>query len=276
MSAALCSAVTITPAGARWRTELEELWRYRELLLFLAWRDLRVRYRQTLLGATWAFCEPLLNVLVFTLVFHRLAGVESGPPYPLYCCAGMLAYTAFSRGLRATTLSLTANAGLLTKAYFPRLVLPLAANLATFADLGCAVLMYAALACWYGYVPGLAVLTLPFWAALAAIISLGLGLALAAINVRFRDVSQAVPFLAQLWMLATPVGYPLSAVPPEWRGVYALNPLVGAVEGMRWCLLPGTPLPLAAVALSVGVSAVLLTAGLAVFFRAQLRFADIV
>jgi lipopolysaccharide transport system permease protein len=257
--------------------ELRELWRYRELLGFLAWRDLRVRYRQTLLGAAWALLEPLVNVVLFTLVFNRLAGLQSGAvPYPLYCCAALVLWTFFGRALRSATVSLVANAGLVTKAYFPRLILPLAGQLATLVDFCCALAMYFVLLAYYGVALTPAVWTVPLWVLLAAVNALGIGLALAAINVRYRDVSQMVPFLVQVWMLATPVAYPLSAVPARWHLLYTLNPMVGVVEGMRWALLPGYPLDVGALIPSVGIAAILLAIGLTWFRATQRRFADIV
>jgi lipopolysaccharide transport system permease protein len=258
-------------------TELRELWRYRELLGFLAWRDLRVRYRQTLLGAAWALLEPLANVVLFTLVFNRLAGLKSGAvPYPLYCCAALVLWTFFGRALRSATISLVANAGLVTKAYFPRLILPLAGQLATLVDFLCALVMYFALLAYYGVAVTPAALTVPLWVLLAAVNALGIGLALASVNVRFRDVSQMVPFLVQVWMLATPVAYPLAAVPARWHSLYTLNPMVGVVEGMRWALLPNYAFDPNLLVPSIGVAAILLIIGLTWFRATQRRFADIV
>lgn len=254
-----------------------ELWQARELLGFLAWRDIRVRYRQTLLGAGWALLEPLVTVVVFTLVFNRLAGLDSGPvPYPVYCCAGVLLWTFFARSLRAVTVSLVANAGLVTKAYFPRLILPLAAQSATLVDFGCALLMFFALAAYYGSPLVISLVTVPFWVALAALNALGVGLVLAAVNVRFRDVSQAVPFLTQIWMFASPVAYPLASVPERWRYAYQLNPMVGVVEGMRWALLPGYGFDATLLLPSMLMGVGLLLSGLWWFRRTQRRFADIV
>ena len=267
----------IQTAQRRKLLDLRELWRYRELLGFLAWRDLRVRYRQTLLGAAWALLEPLISVVVFTLVFSRLAGLRSGDiPYPLYCYAGLVLWTFFGRALRSTTVSLVANAGLITKAYFPRLVLPLSGQLATLADFACGLLMYFALLAYYRVTPGLGLLTIPLWVLLAALTALGIGLILAAVNVRFRDVSQAVPFLTQVWMFATPVAYPLSAISAAWRSVYLLNPMVGVVEGMRWALLPGYAFDPTLLLPTFAVGLVLLAAGLTWFRATERRFADIV
>ncbi len=269
--------ITISARRQRLVSELAELWRGRELLGFLAWRDICVRYRQTLLGPIWALLEPAVGVLIFTLLFNRMVGLTAGAaPYPLFCYAGMLGWILFSRGLLAITLSLTSNAGLLTKAYFPRLALPCASLLTAAVDFGCAFALFIVLALYYRANPGWALLTLPAWTALVALHALGVGLALAAINVRFRDISRAVPFLTQTWLLATPVGYPLSAVPDRWLAWYRWNPMVGATEGLRWALLPGYPLDVPAVLASLLLAAIFLLGGLLCFRTYQRNFADIV
>lgn len=259
------------------RVELGELWRFRELLGFLAWRDVRVRYAQTLMGAAWALLEPLVGVLVFTLIFNRVAGFEAGDvPYPLHCFAAMLLWTFFSRALRDVATSLVVNAPVLRKVYFPRLALPCAALLATLVDLACMLLMYFLLLAYYGLAPTPRLLTLPLWIALAAINVLGMGLLLSAINVRFRDVTRVLPFLIQVWLFVTPVAYPLEKIPAAWLGVYSLNPMVGVVEATRWALLPGYALDAALLAPSVAVGMCLLAAGMMYFVRAQREFADVI
>lgn len=253
------------------------LWQARDLLGLLAWRDVQVRYRQTLLGVAWAVLEPLVSVLLFVLVFNRLAGFSSGAvPYAVHCYVALLVWTFFARALRAATVSLVANSGLVTKAYFPRLVLPLAAQAATLVDLTCALALGGVLLAWYGVTPGWAVLTLPLWLGLAWLHALGLGLLLAAVNVRFRDVSQALPFLTHVWLLATPVAYPLAAVPARWQAWYLLNPLAGVVEGTRFALLPGHAWPGVALATSAALGLLMLLVGLRYFHATQQRFADIV
>jgi lipopolysaccharide transport system permease protein len=259
------------------RVELAELWRFRELLGFLAWRDVRVRYAQTLMGAMWALLEPLVGVLVFTLIFNRVAGFEAGDvPYPLYCFAAMLLWTFFSRALRDVATSLVVNAPVLRKVYFPRLALPCAALLATLVDLACMLVMYFFLLAYYGLAPTPRLLTLPLWIALAGVNVLGIGLMLSAINVRFRDVTRALPFLIQVWLFVTPVAYPLDKIPAAWLDVYSLNPMVGVVEATRWALLPGYALNAALLVPSLVVGVCLLAAGTMYFVRAQREFADVI
>ena len=269
---------TVIEAGAKHAlVGWGDLWRYRELLGFLAWRDLRVRYRQTLLGAAWALLEPFASVILFTLLFNRLAGFDSDAiPYPLFCYAGVLLWSFFHRALRTTTVCLVANAALVTKAYFPRLVLPLSGLLPTLVDFCCALLMFFVLAAWFGVPVGWPVLTLPFWVLLAALNAMGVGLILASVNVRFRDVSQAVPFLAQIWMFATPVAYPLKEIPARWLSLYLLNPMVGVVEGVRWALLPNYDYSPVLLLPSFIIGFIFLIAGLAWFQHTQRRYADIV
>lgn len=257
--------------------DLRELWCFRDLLLLLAWRDIRVRYRQTALGMAWAVAEPLVSVVLFTVLFNRLAGVEAGrTPYVLHCAAGLLIWTHFARALRGTTASLVANSNLATKVYFPRLVLPLAAQLAALVDFVFAFAAYLALAAFCGALPTAALVTLPFWLLLASLAALGVGLLCGAINVRYRDVSQALPLLIQTWMFLTPVVYPLNLVPAEHRWLYALNPLVGIVEAARGALLPEASFDPWLVGPALGGVLVALLVGLGAFRAVERRFADIV
>ncbi len=254
-----------------------ELWRFRELLLLLAWRDIRVRYRQTALGMCWAVIEPVVNVVLFTLLLNRLAGIDAGAtPYVLHCAAGLLIWTHFARSLRATTTSLIANANLATKVYFPRLILPLAAQLAALVDFVFAFAAYLVLAYFCGMPPAASVFLLPLWITMASLAALAVGLICGAINVRYRDVSQALPLLIQAWMLSTPVVYPLKLIPPHLHWLYSLNPMVGITEGARASLLGGAGLePALFIASLFGVAA-LLWLGLATFRAFERRFADIV
>jgi lipopolysaccharide transport system permease protein len=258
-------------------SEMAECWRYRELLGFLTWRDVTVRYRQTLLGAAWALVEPLVSAIVFTLLFHRMAGLESrGAPYPLACYSAMLVWTVFSRGVGGVAKSLTANAGLITKAWFPRLILPLATLLAVGVDFACAAAMYIVLLAWYGIAPGAALVTIPVWAALAALAALAVGLPLATINARFRDVSLAVPFLVQMWLFATPIAYPIDAVPGDWLWLYQLNPMVGVIEGAKWALLPEYAFHAASIFYSAVVLPAAALLGWCYFRASQRRLTDVV
>lgn len=259
------------------RGELRDFWHYRELLGFLAWRDIRVRYRQTAVGAAWALIEPFAGMVVFTLLFHHVAGFKSGDiPYPLYCYAAMLLWNYFGRALRECTVCYVTNAALIRKVYFPRLVLPCACVLAMTVDFLCALVMYGALMLYYGLAPSLAIVTVPLWVALAAITALGVGLTLAAINVRYRDVGQALPFFIQTWMLLTPVAYPLHAVSASWRPLYQLNPMVGVIEGMRWALLPNHALEPGLIVYSLASALLLLIVGVVIFSRAYRGLADVV
>lgn len=260
-----------------WAAEFSELWRYRELLGFLAWRDVRVRYAQTFIGVAWALIEPLVAVVVFTLIFNRVAGLSSGSiPYPLFCFAGMLLWGFFARCLRDMTVSFVTNASLVRKIYFPRLVLPFSTFGANGIDFVCGFLMYLLLAAYYGCLPTVAILTLPVWLALAGLTVMGVGLALSAVNIRFRDVTRALPFVVQTWMFASPVAYPLDTVPDAWQFLYRLNPMVAVVEGARWALLPGQDLDPALILPGLVVSLLLAVLGLVVFSRSHRGLADVI
>jgi lipopolysaccharide transport system permease protein len=258
------------------RLDLRELWAYRELAGFMALRDVRVRYKQAVLGIGWAVFQPLAGVVVFTIVFRRLAQVESdGLPYPIFAFAGLLAWNYTSGAVTKATQSLVSNAGLVTKVYFPRLLIPLAAVLPGLLDLAVSVPVLLVLYPIYDVRPGWAVLTLPLWVAAAMVVALAVGLLLAALNVRYRDVNQAISLLVQLWLFLSPVAYPTSTVPEAWRPVYALNPMVGVIDGFRWCLLAG-PAPGPWSLLSAVVTLVLLGVALTYFQRTERRFADVI
>ena len=259
---------------------LRELWRYRELLWFLALRDVQVRYKQTALGAAWAVIQPLAAMVVFTLFFGHLGGmkkdVPSHIPYSVFVLAALLPWQLFSFALTQSSTSLVTNRNLITKVYFPRLLVPLAPLLCGLVDFAISFLLLLAMMAYFGIVPGLAVLTLPLFLLLALLTSLAVGLWLSALNAVYRDVQYTLPFLAQLWLFVTPVAYPSSIVPERWRWLYGLNPMAGVVDGFRWALL-GTgelsvPL-LAASAVSVGV---LLVGGLYYFRAMETYFADLV
>ncbi|MCG6962505.1 MAG: ABC transporter permease [Acidobacteria bacterium] len=273
----------IEPARGWVSLRLRDLWEYRELLYFLVWRDVKVRYKQTLLGAAWAILQPTLTMVVFTIFFGRLAKIGSeGVPYPIFSYVGLLPWTFFAQGLTQSSNSLVGSSHLITKVYFPRLVIPLATVLAGVVDFALAFLVLLGLMAFYGVVPTVAVLALPAFFLLAFAVALGAGTWLSALNVEYRDVRYVVPFLVQIWLFVTPVIYPAKAVVgklqelglPGW--LYGLNPMVGVVEGFRWALLGiGTP-PGPVIWASVAVTAVALVAGAAYFRRMEKTFADVV
>lgn len=270
-------APTIIKPSTGWvPLRLGELWEYRELLYFLTWRDVKVRYKQTVLGVAWAVLQPLLGMFVFSLFFGRLAGLASdGLPYPVFNLAGLVPWTFFVFGLTESANSLVASRQLITRVYFPRLAVPLATVLAGLVDFAIAFLLLLAVMAVYGIFPGFeALLILPL-ILLAFTTACGAGLWLAALNVQYRDVRYVLPFLTQLWLFATPIVYPSSLVPPPWRPLYALNPMVGVVDGFRWALLDGPP-PGATLGVSAVSALALAVGGLLVFRRMERRFADIV
>src|SRR5882724_11507887 len=244
---------------------LRELWDYRELLYFLTWRDVKVRYKQTALGAAWAIIQPLFMMLVFSLFFGRLAKVPSdGIPYPIFTFCALLPWQLFANALTESSNSLVGNQNLITKVYFPRLVVPIAAVLGGLVDFAVAFVILLLMMFYYGIVPTRAIVTLPAFILLAVLTALAVGLWLSALNVKYRDVRYTINFLIQFWLFATPVAYPSSIVPERWRALYGLNPMAGVVEGFRWALL-GTQPPGAMLAVSIAVVIVLLIGGLYYF-----------
>jgi lipopolysaccharide transport system permease protein len=271
------NTLRIEPTRGWVALRLGEVVAYRELLFFLVWRDLKVRYKQTVLGVAWAVLQPLLTMLVFTLFFGRLARVPSdGVPYSVFAYTALVPWTFFATGLAMASNSLVGSAHLITKVYFPRLTIPLATVLAALVDFALAFPLLFGLMWYHGIVPTANVIWLPAFIALAFATALGVGLWLSALNVEFRDVRHAVPFLTQLWMFATPIAYPSSLLPEQWRVVYALNPMVGVVEGFRWGLLGTNTRPGPMIVVSA-IAAVALLVGGAFFFRRMERtFADVV
>lgn len=256
---------------------LPELWAYRELLYFLVWRDVKVRYKQTVLGVAWAVLQPLLTMVVFSIFFGVLGRVSSGGlPYPLFFYAALVPWTYFASGLRRSSESLVGSSSLISKVYFPRLILPLASILSSLVDLGFAFLVLLVLMLFYRAVPSWAILLLPVYVLLALITALGAGLWLSALNVRYRDFQFVVPFLIQTWFFVTPIIYPSTLVPAPWRTWYALNPMVGVVEGFRHALLATTATPGPVVWVSALVSVLLLISGAYFFRRMEHTFADVV
>lgn len=256
---------------------VREFWAYRELLLFYAQRDLKVRYKQTALGIGWAVLQPVLTMTIFSLFLGRLVGGSpTGVPYPVLTMCALLPWQLFAFALTQSSNSLVQDADVLRKVYFPRLVLPIGSVLAGLVDFAIAFAVLVIVMAWYGIVPGPEVAILPLFVLLVIAAALAVGFWLSALNVRYRDVRYAIPFMAQIWMFATPIAYPISLVPQEWRAVYGLNPMVGVVEGFRWVLL-GEPAPSPAlIAISTVATLVLLVGGLFYFRRLESHFADMV
>ena len=263
---------------SRWTSlEFRELWEYRELLYFLIWRDVKVRYKQTALGAAWAVIQPFFMMVVFSLFFGRLAKVSSdGIPYPVFTFCALLPWQLFANALTESSNSLVGNQNLITKVYFPRLVVPISAVLGGLVDFVIAFMILLGMMLYYGIVPGWAIVTLPGFILLAVMTALGVGLWLSALNVQYRDVRYTIGFLVQLWLFLTPVAYPSSIVPEKWRPLYGLNPMAGVVEGFRWALLGKSQPPGAMLWVSVAVVIVILFGGLYYFRRMEQQFADIV
>jgi lipopolysaccharide transport system permease protein len=266
--------IVIDPTSRRPLVELRELWHYRDLLYFLTWRDISVRYKQTVLGFLWAILQPFLTMVVFAIFLGRLAGMPSdGVPYPVFSYLGLLPWTYFSGAVTRAGTSVVGNAHLLTRVYFPRVLVPLSATLSALVDFAIASLVLGGLMAWYGIVPArTAVLLLPL-AALTALAATGIGMWLAALNVRYRDVQYAIPFLMQLWMFATPVVYPTSLVPAGWQHLFALNPMTGIIEAYRAAVL-GTALDWSNLGISALSAAVLAALGAWQFHRMEQSFAD--
>lgn len=262
----------------RWAAlELREIIAFRELLYFLVWRDIKVRYKQTAIGAAWAILQPFLTMVVFSIIFGRLIGVPSdGVPYPAFSYAALLPWTFCATAINKCAMSLVYDANLVSKVYFPRLIVPAAAVLGSMVDFAWSFVVLLAIMAFYGIVPGMAAFTVPLFLALAFAAVLSVGVWLAAINVKYRDVSFVMPFLTQFWLFLTPVSYPASLIPPEWRLVYALNPMAGVVEGFRWALLGTATAPGPLVAVSIGVVAALGLGGVIYFRRMEAEFADLI
>jgi homopolymeric O-antigen transport system permease protein len=263
----------LAPQGS-WSLRLTEIWEYRELLYFLIWRDIKVRYKQTVLGAGWAIIQPVLTMVVFTIVFGRLARIPSGGiPYPVFSMAALVPWTYFSTALSSGSQSVVASQHVISKVYFPRLLVPLASVLGPLVDSAIAFLVLIALMFWYGTVPGIAVVWLPALLLLAILTAAAGSVWLSALTVQYRDVRYVVPFVIQLWMFASPVIYPASHVPERWRTLYFLNPMAGVIEGFRWALVGGSP-PGWSTLGSAGVVIAALLLGAAYFRRLEGTFAD--
>ncbi len=267
----------IEPSRGWTALQLHSLWTYRELLFFLIWRDVKVRYKQTLLGAAWAVLQPVLTMVVFSVFFGKLANIPSdGVPYPVFTYTALLPWQLFSHALTESGNSLVTNQELVTKVYFPRLVMPLAAVLAGLVDFGISFFVLLGLMYFYGIVPTLAVLALPLLVVFACMTALAVGLWLSALNAKYRDVRYTITFLSQFWLFATPIAYPVSLIPEEWRILYGLNPMVGVVEGFRWALLGKSEALNLSMLVSVLVVILLLVGGLFYFKRMEKTMADVI
>lgn len=273
----LSTVIVIEPSRGWIGLKLGELWDYRELLYFLTWREVKVRYKQTAIGAAWAVIQPLLTMLVFSLFFGKLAKIPSdGIPYPIFSLTGLVPWTFFANGLAQSSNSLVGSANLISKVYFPRLMIPMSAILSGVMDFIVAFVLLVGMMFYYRVVPTANVIWLPAFLLLALATALGVGLWLSALNVEYRDVRFIIPFLSQFWMYATPIAYPSSLLPEPWRTVYGVNPMVGVVEGFRWALLGSGRAPGPMLAVSALAALVILVSGAFYFRRMEKTFADIV
>jgi lipopolysaccharide transport system permease protein len=271
------SGVTVIRPRGVFSIDLRELWAYRELLGLLVWRDVKVRYKQTFLGASWAILQPVTSMVIFSIIFGNFAKIPSdGLPYPLFAFAGLLPWGYFSSCISSSSQSIVSNSSLVTKVYFPRLLVPLAAVVTPIVDFLLAFVVLIGLMIWYGVVPSWHIVVLPVFLLMALLTAFGVGLWLATLNVRYRDIPYTVPFLIQIWMYASPVVYPVSIVPHKWQWVLGLNPMAGVIEGFRWALLGQQAPGMSVLVASVVAGTLLLAGGLAYFRKGERYFADII
>lgn len=267
--------IDIQPRRGLFDLELRALWRYRELLFFIVWRELKVRYKQAAIGAGWAIVQPVFAALIFTVVFGYFARFPSdGVPYSLFAFTAVLAWGYFSEAVRRSSVGLVGDSELIRKIYFPRLIIPVAMVIAPLADFLVGLLVLVALLAFHGVVPSTNILFAPVFLLMMLLMALAIGLWLGPINVRFRDVMHTLPFVLQVWMYASPIVYPLSMVPEKWRALYSINPMVGVIEGFRWSLLGTTRPDFAAMGLSAAATVGLLGGGIVYFRRHERSFAD--
>jgi lipopolysaccharide transport system permease protein len=269
--------IRIVPPSRWWVLPVRELWEARELLYFFVWRDIKVRYKQTAIGAAWAVLQPFLTMLIFSLFFGKLARIPSGGlPYPIFYYSALLPWMYFAASLQNATNTIVENQRVITKVYFPRLALPLSAVLSGLVDFAASFLLFVVMLIYYRIHPTLAILWLPFFLLLAVLTALGVGLWLSALNAIYRDIRYVVPFLIQFWLFASPVAYPSFLVPAKWRWLYALNPMVGVIEGFRWCMAGmGSP-PRQLLLVSSAIVAILVLSGIAYFQKMETTIADVV
>jgi lipopolysaccharide transport system permease protein len=276
-SLAALERTVIEPAHGWVSLQLRELWKYRELLLFLTWRDVKVRYQQTYFGIAWAVLQPLFMMTVFSIFFGRFAKLPSdGVPYPIFAMCALIPWQLFQYSLGQSSNSLVTSQQLIKKVYFPRLVIPIASVLDGLVDLSVAFVLLVAMMAIYGIAPTANIVFLPLFVLFATVTALSVGVWLSALNVQYRDVRYTVPFISQIWMFATPVAYSSSIVPEKWRWAYGLNPMVGVVEGFRWALLGHEARIQSSTYVSIVVVAVVLTSGIAYFRRMEASFADVI
>jgi lipopolysaccharide transport system permease protein len=269
--------VVVEPNVRLFHLDLKAIWQYRELLYFLIWRDVKVRYKQTVIGAAWAILQPLLTMMVLTLIFGNFAKVPSdGLPYPIFAFTALLPWNYFSQAISRSGESLVGNARLISKVYFPRLIVPISAAVAPLVDFAIAFVVLVGMMAWYGIALTWGMFALPVFLLLALLTALAVGLWLSAFNVRYRDVRHAIPFLIQFWMFASPVAYPVSLVPEKWRLLYSLNPMAGVIEGFRWAVLSKESPDFSVMALSAAAVLAILIGGLIYFTRVEQTFADVV
>ena len=269
---------TVIEPPRRWATlDLRKLWRYRELVYFLTWRDIKVRYKQTVIGASWAILKPVLTMVLFSVIFGHFARIPSeGVPYPIFAYCALLPWTFFATAITQASNSLVGNANLVSKVYFPRLVMPIAASLGGLLDFAIAFVVLLGMMVYYRVTPTMALVTVPLFVVLAMTTALAVGIWFSSLSVRYRDVAHVIPFLTQLWLYATPVAYPASMIQGKLHLVFALNPMAGVVEGFRWAILGSHELDVASLAISSSVTVVALMTGLFYFRRAEQSFADVV
>jgi len=269
----------VIEAGRTEQQYWKDLWRYRELFYFLAWRDILVRYKQTIIGIAWALIRPFLTMVVFTVVFGKIAKLpsEAGAPYPILVFAAMLPWQFFANSLSECSNSLITNANLISKVYFPRLIVPTSAVIVSFVDFMISGMILLGLMAWYDFVPSWRIMTLPLFIGIAFMASMGVGLWLASLNVKYRDFRYIVPFIVQFGLYISPVGFSSSLVPEGWRFIYSLNPMVGVIDGFRWAILGGeSKLYLPGFTLSLGLVALLFASGIWYFRKVERTFADVI
>lgn len=271
--------ITILEPGRAEKNYWRDIWHYRELFFILAWRDISVRYKQTVIGVAWALIRPFLTMIVFTVIFGRVAQLpsEGTAPYPLLVFAAMLPWTLFSTALGEASNSLIGNANLISKVYFPRLIVPIAAVVTAFIDFLISFVLLIGMMIYYQYAPNINILALPLFMALALLTSLGPGLMMTALNVKYRDFRYIIPFVVQFGLYISPVGFSTSVIPAEWRLLYSLNPMVGVIDGFRWCILGSDSVVYwPGFYLSLGITALFLAWGITLFRKMEKNFADMI